>query len=317
MNMIPILIAIAIVIAACAAIAFVAILQRKKLSRTLQVEIRNLGNVTGGYELQAQDPHSPPALRFQFTLNDTELAPAPVGQSEIASVAPPPIVRPETASVAPSAPAPSGSGDGASKAEQAMESGGIIINILTLLGSILPRSLGAPLTQTASQMRRGQTTASRVKQIKGQTSRLAPGGKKGRGVASAPPSAPSPGATRESPDREASRLSRPQGVGAERVDQREWEEPWAQTPSVEPGEALTVDLTIRPAQSHRGQTYPFTVISRANGLPDRVQPNRAEVQGSVKFSGGSRFTQLLPYLAIVAIAILLLAVTFLVAYGTF
>jgi hypothetical protein len=293
--MIPILIAIAIVIAAGAAIAFVVILQRKKLSRTLQVEVRNLGNVTGCYELQAEDPHSPPALRFQFTMDGDELP------QQWTPAAPVVIDRPTqaTPAVASAVPAPSASGEGASKADQALESGGIIASILTTLGSILPRSIGAPLMQTAGQMRRGQTTASRVKQIKGQTSRLVPGGKKIKSG-----SLPTGDST---PDRRERAVSAPSPG----------EEPWAQTPSVEPGEALTVDLTIRPAQSHRGQTYPFTVISRANGLPGRVQPNRAEVQGSVNFSGGSRFTQLLPYLVIVAIAILLLAVTFLVAYGTF
>jgi hypothetical protein len=318
MNIIPILIAVAIVIAGGVAIAFVVILQRKKLGRTFQVEIRNLGNIQGHYELQAQDPHTPAALQFHFTLNGDELP--PVVQSETASVA---LDEPRQSTPAPAAPtvsaaapAPSGSGGGASKADQAMESGGIIASILTTLGSILPSSLGAPLMRAASQMRRGQTTASRVKQIKGQSSRLASGRQKARPPAGGGPAAAEHQAVTPAPP---------------------GEEAWAQTPAVEPGEALTVDLAIRPAQSHRGQTYPFTVLSRASGLrstpitghpersewtagsglPDPVQQNRAAVEGSVQFSGGSRFSQLLPYLIISAIMILLLAITFLLAYGPF
>jgi hypothetical protein len=301
MSMTPILIASAIVIASGAAIALVVILQRKKLSRTIQVEIRNLGNVQGRYELQAQDPHTPAVLRFQFTLNGDELPPVVWSAASSVTSGEPKPWTPAPAATTPSAAAsaPSGSGGDASRADQALESGGIIVNILTTLGSILPRSLGSPLIQAASQMRRGQTTASRVKQLKGQTSRLAPGRQKAK--AGTPPT----GGSTAAAERQA---MTPAPAG---------EESWAQTPSVEPGEVLTVDLTIRPAQSHRGQAHPFTVISRASGLPDQVHQNRSAVEGSVQFSAGSRFAQLLPYLVILAIMILLLAITFLLAYGTF
>ena len=69
--LIPILIAIAILIPAGLAIVLVARMQQKTRSRTIQVEIHNLGNVQSRYELQATDPEG--SLKFQFTLGGDAL----------------------------------------------------------------------------------------------------------------------------------------------------------------------------------------------------------------------------------------------------
>ncbi len=303
--LIPILIAIAILILAGLAIVLVARMQQKTRSRTIRVEIHNLGNVQSRYELQATDPEG--SLKFQFTLDGDALPRA----AERAEKKHPQRVP----SVQASAPAVQQPAMTASREEgvgdQVMEGGGIVASMLSTLGLLLPRSLGAPLTRAASQMRRTQLTVSRAQQLKGQGSKLKSKASPGRGKRAQPATSgqaePSYSGTQFAP-------AQVEQVG-------EGEPLWAQTPSVEPDGVLMVDLEVSSAppslwrSSSAGearQDYPFTVLSRAAELHETVgQAPVVITEESVQFPGTSRFLRILPYVVILAIAVCLLVLTFL------
>ena len=278
--LIPTLVAVAIMILAGLAVVLVARLQQKGGSRTIQVELRNLGNVQSRYDLKAAEPEG--TLKFQFTLDGDEL---PLSSDDwIGAVGEPSKTTP-SASTSPAGAGGGGSGMG----EQAMESGGIVASMLSTLGMLLPRSVGAPLTRAASQMQRGRVAASRVGQLKSQSARL----KSRKQATTAAPAVAQPHSEEE-------RL----------------ELPWTQTPSVEPGGVLMVDLQIRPARSSlRGaaQVHPFTVLSRPAELQDAGQVPVVTTETTVQFAGTSWFVRLLPYFVILAITFCLLALTFLLA----
>ena len=309
--LIPILVSIAIVILAGLAMVLVAQMQRKSRSRMIQVEIHNLGNVQSRYELQAKDPQG--ILKFRFTLDGDELPRSSGRSAKGLQVS---AERPRQQIPAGQAPVPdqresrSGGGIG----DRALEGGGIIASMLSTLGLLLPRSMGASLTRTAGEMRRGQIAASRAKQLKSQSKSLKSKASPGR-VGPAHPTT-SGQATAESPGE----------AQAEWMEQAEWAEPpWAETPSVEPDGVLTVDLQVSsapppllgsPSGGRAGGEYPFTVLSRTAELRELKGGGQAPVvttEQSVQLPGTSRFLRLLPYLVILAITACLLALTFLLA----
>ncbi|MBN1140146.1 MAG: hypothetical protein JXM73_26485 [Anaerolineae bacterium] len=288
--LIPILVAIAIIILASLAIVLVAWVQQKGRSRTIQVELCNLGNVQSRYELQAKDPEE--TLKFQFTLDGDEL---PQSSDDWTAA----VEKPSKSTPAASPSPTGGSGRGRGMGEQAVEGGGIVASILSTLGLLLPGSLGAPFTRAASQMQRGQVTASRVGQLKSQGTRL-----KSRKSGRPPKGDSQPMASGGQVAITAPDVAQPHG------------EAWAQTPSVEPGGVLMVDLQIRPIQSAlRGsnQVYPFTILSRTAELRDPSQAPVVITEATVQFAGTSWFLRFLPYFVILAITFCLLALTFLLA----
>jgi hypothetical protein len=305
---IPVLVAIAIVILAGLMTVLVARLQQKSRSRKFQVELRNLGNVQSRYELQAKDPDG--ALKFQFTLDGDELPwisdeLKSDHQQQVTRTAPPHYPPPADAAVQGN-PAQANAKLG-KLGDQALEGGGIIAGMLSTLGLLLPWSLGAPLTRAASQMQRGQITASRVKQLKGQSKKLKPKASPGRSGSAASPAAKSAVGSA------GGDITEPRTEG-ELVESF-----WVQTPSIQPGEQMTAQLHIRPIRSSLrpwaalAQAQSFTVFSRAAGMHDLVaQVPVVTTEASVRFSQSSAPLRLLPYLVILAVTLGLLALTFLV-----
>lgn len=298
--LIPILVAIAIVILAGLAIVLVARLQRKTRSRLLQVEIHNLGNVQSRYELQATDPDG--SLQFQFTLDGDDL-PQVAEQAVAKHPQPAPSVQASALVVQPPVASSREEGIG----DQAMESGGLIASMLSTLGLLLPRSIGAPLTRAASQMRRGQITVSRARQLKSQSSRLKSKASPGRGKRAQPVTSASSGGT--------------QFATAQVEQTGEGDLRWAQTPSVEPDGVLMVNLEVTsaspplwrsPSAGEARQDYPFTVLSRAAELRETTgQAPVVVAEENVQFPRTSRFLRILPYTVILAITVCLLILTFL------
>lgn len=260
----------AVVIVAGIAMAVVARWQRKSLRRKFGLEINNLGNVRSRYELLADAPHG--ALKFQFTLHGDRLP-----QRQV----------PETIAVAGDAAAdktaPSDSpmtfGKIRGAAGWATGVAGAVANVFNTVGSLLPRSVGAPLLRVASQLRRGGSTVRRAERLPGQVTRLKPSASSSRATA----------------ERQASPVS------------HTVLRTWARTSFVEPGETLTVDLLISPVRARPGQPYPFTVLSRSveqEGAPPVIE------EGNIQIEEASWVRRYGPFVAILATAIAILALTF-------
>lgn len=260
---------IAIVVTTGAALAGVAWWQRKKLWKRFRLQIVNRGNVQSRYALRADDPHD--ALVFAFSLDGSSL---PIQGRAIA----PDVSAVDVATPAPSrAPATRedtrGIGDWGSGLSQTVADG------LSALGRVLPGSAGASLTNMASRLRRGRAMTRRLQRLPGQPGRP-------RAAAPRPPA-----------------VGVPQAKPSVPAGKREW----VQTPYVEAGETLVVDLLIRPRAVGRSQHWPFRVLSRS------VEQDEAPLvieEGSVQMAGGFWARRFAPYLAIVSSAIGLLLLAF-------
>jgi hypothetical protein len=81
---------------------------------------------------------------------------------------------------------------------------------------------------------------------------------------------------------------------------------WVETPIVQPGETLAVDLLIDPLHPHDAQTYSFTIKSRS-----LEQPGSREVteEGSVQIVGSTFFERYSPFLIALGFAALAIGLT--------
>ncbi len=271
-----------------AVIAFTTVLkwQRKRLRTICRLEIQNLGNVRSRYQLLAEEPAG--ALRFQFTLDGVNLHQRQVTQATERVEEPERGREEATRAKRVDQLAPSGSLTGLERAQQtAGQAKGIsaaAASALGTVGALLPRSVGTPLRNWASQLRRQQAAVSRVEHAPRQVlSRIL----KSPGRTSRVRSLVSPARVTTLP---------PQTTGECQATPvtRTIVDAWAQTPFVEPGETLTVDLLIDPIERPRKtQHYPIVVTSRSIEQADA--PLVVE-EGSVQIEGVSWFRHLLPFL---------------------
>lgn len=151
--------------------------------------------------------------------------------------------------------------------------------------SFLPRSIREPVLRTSGQVRRGEQKVSQVE------------GASRRRVTQAEALVPS--------SQEAGPAA-PASPAAVRA--------WAQTPFVEPGETLTVDLRIDPARPYHTQHYPFTVLSRSveqEDAPLVVEETGVQI---VRPSWLRRYYPFLIVLAVMAVTSILFVV-FLISAG--
>jgi hypothetical protein len=267
---------LAVVIVAGLAMVVVARWQKRRLQRRLGLKINNLGNVRSRYELRADDPHGD--LKFQFTLRGDSL---------------PQRQAPETVSLDEAAPAgakagaeaddvvPSGSPaslEGVRRAAGwATGAGNAIADVLSTVGQLLPRSVGAPLLRVAGQLRRGGSTVRRAERLPGQMARLKPS------------TSSRAAAGRQAPSATHTILRT-----------------WVRTPFVEPGETLTVDLLISPVSSRPDQSHSFTVFSSSVEQGDAPPVIQEGYIQSEKASWARRYGPFLVILA-TAVAIVVLA----------
>ncbi len=250
--------------AAIVAAVVIARLQKQNLRRKLRLEIANRGNVPARYELRGEDPQG--ALAFEFSLGDDPLPlsdPAPAEQAAPAAAATPP---------APTGgwilPADSGKLKGG--VQTAMEVSGETANILGSLAMLLPRSLRDPLLQASGSLRRGRGAAVQAQHLSKRKGRF-----KLKGGA-APPPAPK-AAT----------------APAARSGPR-----WVQTPSLPPGESLTLNLVIRLVRAVNGPDHAFQIVSRVV----EQRETTAAAEGSVQIAQSPLLLRLLPYGLILFIA---------------
>jgi hypothetical protein len=290
-------------IVAVVAVVVVARLRKKRLQKRFRLQAINQGNVRSRYELRAEDPES--ALTFRFMLGGNslpELGPAKAGTGSVQPAAP-----------TPAEPLPGKKGGGVrKKAGQAVTASGAIAELLITLGTILPSSVGAPLFQKASQLRQGQIKASRVEQMPDRMTWLKPSaGQKAQDAvprqaqdrAAQPPAAataseaalPVPGRHRAGREQQAETAVQADG------------HIWVQTPFVQPGETLAIDLLIKAVTSDKSRHRLFRVFSCS--VEQENGPLVVE-ECSVQIGGGFWTRRYLPYLIIAAAAIAILLLAF-------
>jgi hypothetical protein len=280
--------------------------QRRWSERRCRLELANLGNIQSRYSLRAQSPTDD--LSFYFFLNGRELprqmAPYPAGVAATGSngaavVAGPTVVAgyqgpgPASRPLAPppSGPAPAGGpsrirqGYETARATEAQAQGCLytLIDLLEVIGSTLPGSLGKPLLRLSASLYSGQRTVeqakmapyqamSTAKYVKGEVAGNVPGqsraggpfsaGGSGRPVASAAGDDRQPVFVEEEamaagparPSRPRSKTA-PLGVPTG----------WSETPAIEPGDKLLIEVLIKPEKPFKKNDYAFTVTSKAMG----------------------------------------------------
>ena len=217
------------VIAAGLLTAVIARGQRRRQRRVLPVEIQNQGNTRSRYDLRADDPAQ--ALVFEWQCNGAPLARRQV--VEQTDLEPP--------SREPKRPAPASEAGTLQQVQErtsaAMRSSGAIVSLLNTIASLLPRSAQGPLRSISRQIGRGRSTVGQARMASSRASRLAPSTRPRK--------------------RRASRPRPPAAVS-----------PWSQTPFVEPGEAVTVELLVDPVRPYLAQQRTFRVLSRSTAQED-------------------------------------------------
>jgi len=253
-----------IIVAVVAALAVVlaVIIARAQIRRfrnAVPVEVRNGGNIPSRYQLRADNPEG--ALQFKWAFQGVGLPEYAVYHEAEAVQESEPVVdtgrrrraaRPRAPARPGASARPGRSGD---RLGGAMRASSTLASTLTAVGRIAPK-LGAPLLRAGSQLRRGQTQVQRGRRTVSSVSRtrqMVSGGARGapRGATQATQ------ASRASPQAVA-----PEARGRRKVEQ-EFAHTWRQTPVVEPGETLTVDLIIRSVRRTRNRQHDFRVFSRS------------------------------------------------------
>lgn len=249
------------VIAAAVLTVAIARGQRRRQVRVLPVEIRNQGNVRSRYDLHADDADG--ALAFEWRSNGAPLPRALLLEGAHAS--PPPSGRrypsgqeagrgPDAAHARalPVPSGPQGTDGGPPTALQAAQSrvslvvriGGALSTLLNTVASLLPRSAQAPLRRISRQIGRGRSAVGQARMTSSRAARLAP---------------------RRAPRRTPAGKVAPASKVAPAVEaqpRRDAASSWSQTPYVEPGQAITVELCVDPARPYREQQHSFRVLSR-------------------------------------------------------
>jgi len=233
-------------VAAAALIALVlpAILkwQRSRRRQVMHLELINHGNVRSRYALHAAEPSG--NLGFHFLLNGMSL--------------PKQTVTLGTHGVAPESKEWRREGKGAAGASTAKtgtaqtksfqqtlsstaQTGGTFANLLSTVGRMLPASLGRPLINLSTNMRKGQQFTSRAKQASQYAGQLQSQGKR-------PTRQPAPSTAT---------------VGTAPAVVPTVVEMWAHTPFVEPSQKTVIDLSILPHKAYQHGYYTYTVRSRS------------------------------------------------------
>jgi hypothetical protein len=334
-----------IILLAIVTMLVVAVRQSRSLKQVLRLEINNQGNVRSRYEFKAEEPQS--ALTFLFTLDGDPLPegalPSPGQAVGAASLQRTPVSSMPAPGAAPAAQdasqAAAGAGERAGeaskqaqeRAKQAQERAkqaqagakkaaglaGAVGALLSSVGRLLPGSAGQSLMKASSEMRRGSARVDQAQKAPGRmgsqvkkAQTAASSAKKAAQAAPVPkemPGVPSgqPASAGTSPPLPAS--SSAPAVEAGQVPPPLAETGWVQTPSVEPGGTLALELLIKPVKPGKVTDYRIQVVSRS--AENRGVAPLSE-EWAVQLSGVTGFRRYQPYLWILAIAAAAMALSF-------
>lgn len=298
----------------------------KKASRQKRfVQIANLGNIASRYQLQAEETLGD--LNFYFTFRGIELP--QVGVASVVSSAGPARYRPQTAPVPPkappsvappsSAPRPSMSQQTPSQTLKTAKSVGAgahgcastLSSILRPLSQLLPGSAGRSVRVLDQQLQTGRSAVQRTTyapqqmaraagQLQRQVGKVTPAAAGGQrpvreprsrtdtDIISTQPPPPPPVST---PHPVVAAAPAPVANGSHSITDF-----WVETPVIEPGQMLNIDLTIAPLDPYQRQIYNFSLKSRP-----AEQQNSAPVsqQDSIEVAGISWPRRVLPVMIVI------------------
>lgn len=266
--------------------------QRQSCQRRCGVVITNQGNIRSRYELWAEDPAD--ALRFEFRVDGMEL---PVYHTtefvEAAVTGASQAPGYETVGLAPLAAAQPVT-NGRSKQHavgQAIKTGSALSGMLGSVASLLPSSAArSSLRGVTGRVQQSQVAVRQVQQTSGRVSRVA-----GRVAAVQPGPAPA-GPARPAETHPPVPAGRPAVAAVSRTSVRSG----AETPFVEPGRSLVVEVVIDPVQPFLAQTRTFSVGSRS--IEQGQAPALVE-EGHIDLPGLAWWRRFLPRLLVIGLAL--------------
>ncbi len=279
---------------AAAALAVIFMRLKGQCRTSCRLEILNLGNAPGRYQLRATDPAN--ALAFRFAADGVDLQRQAIQVVE--DVVDPASLEEARRQRGRGARERGGRGTrGKGKVQQAASSGlgisRIIADILGAVGTLLPRSMGAPLKNLSNKLRQQQSVVSRVERAPRQTA--------GRAKSLARK------VTKITPGRVSSRrVEKPAKTNippqpAPATVTHAVVEMWAKTPIVEPGESLVVDLLVAPVKlPFQTQRHSLAVISK---LIEREDIAPLVEEGAIQIEVAPWFRESLLGLFILAVLI--------------
>ncbi|MBI5879547.1 MAG: hypothetical protein HZB53_18000 [Chloroflexi bacterium] len=269
-NILIVIAALAIIIAVGAIFAVISRMTTRPKQRVFRLELSNQGNVPGRYELKADEANG--QLRFQFIAGGAPLTTTAVARPDgVPDMAVVPV-----ATAAPTATQGSAMG-GVQKTGGFVSS---IADVILSIGYMLPSEFGGQaLSGLGQSMKTGTYTADRAMNVRDTVSGL---GRQNTAGAAVPSNAPTlPGA-----------------VVAIPVDT------WAQTPVIDAGARLALELRVTPLTAQHAGQYPFRVVSRMVERPDAPE---AVESGTVAYTGVSLFQRAWPIVAFLAVALSVIA----------
>jgi VWFA-related protein len=288
--------------------------QRQVQEKICSVEVLNEGNVRSRYELRAEDPSG--MLKFEFMLNDTDLAqrvgePVDEKTAAVAAVAGPAraVAAPEekqpNATVAKAKEAWGKANALENKAVATVNTGSVLSNWIVTVSYLLPGTLGETLRESTAGMRATQYEVRNVVDAPGRYQRMV--------TAAAPPRiSTNPNMPLNTGNQLPTTWTKPTtngGNGATAAATVAVVQPrpvarsgWSLTPPVNAGDSLLVTLKVRPGRFPKSQHYDFKVLSRS---VDGNENTPIIDHGSVALRGGPVVRRILSWLLLLVTAALL------------
>jgi hypothetical protein len=258
MGIFEVVVLLAVLIGLAAALG-AASWRRRRLERRLSVEIANLGNSPSRFRLRIEDPALALQIRFFYERKPLQLISVETGEAQPAPALA--FAAPAGGGEIPAQPVGRRIGSGLGIAST-------VSSLLMSIGNLLPSQVGRPLVQAGSKLYRGQMEVSYT-QGKVDRTRGYFGKGKPRPAASQPAQAAAAATAAESL--------------------------WAETPPVQPGEKLKIQVLLRSAWAAQDQLWPFRIYSYP---VEAAQPEILHQESQVQTRGGFFSHALYPQLVI-------------------
>lgn len=241
---------------------------QKRMARVrYRVDLRNEGNVATKYAVQAEAPEG--GLDFLFLLRGMALRGGSVTGAEATA----------DNEGRGASPAPGNLGK-SKRGKGFLNIASLISGLLINVGNLLPYDVGVHFIRIGSKMRRGQGSVEHLGRMSGRMSKEVSG-------------APSLGRGASGTTGRPETLSSPPSS-------------WVETPTVAPGETLTLELQVSPDAPYRAQR--LSCVLRSRSLAQESDQDLQVVNHQVELSGLTPFQTYSPFLLLLMGVIVVLVV---------